>query len=449
MEKIWACEKDFILSYLSKRENISAKDLQIDAGLLEEMGRKSSDILSIAGDTATISITGPLSRSGPDFIDLLFGFGGTSYEDIKDAIAEIEGREDIKTVTLAMDTPGGEVAGVDSVYSAVSALCDKKNVIAQNMGMIASAGMWIACPAKRIEAVEPTAWTGSIGVVITVIDQSKRYEDDGIKVIEIVSRNAPNKRPDAKTQAGRDAIQERADAIERHFLDRVARGRGVSVDYVIENFGQGGVMIAQDLDPDKPDAIKAGLIDGLTDRPARMAVVSEDDMAAEHHMNRAHFEGLGIVQFSETPAVAGRKPGATGPGESQEVQHMDLKQAMAEHPAIKAEVDQMVAEARKAGVDQGRKEVESRVEKASAYIGSEYPMAIQKLAAKVMSGEEEAAALVGAVTYFDAQKELSASEEAKAETADLGDTAPQAGQDAPSGGLIGSEADIVAAREVQ
>lgn len=445
MEKIWACEENFLVSYLSQRENLSLDPAKIESGWLEFKAEKPAKLLRVEGDTARIKIEGPLSRSGPDFIDMLCGYGGTSYLDITNALAEAAENPDVKNVILEMDTPGGEVSGVDSVYEAVKEAAAKKNVVAENHGMIASGGMWIACAADRIEAVEPTAFTGSIGVVITAVDFSQRYEQGGVKVVHIVSRNAPEKRVDIKTEEGRSVLQREADAIERHFLDRVAQGRGVSVDYVIENFGRGGIMIAQDLDPDTPDAISVGLIDGLVKGPHDQFVVgAEEDMAAMGDKSKKTVVGfIPTSIISETPAVAGKTPDE---GDNEEVQRMDLKQAMAEHPAIKAEVDQKVAEARKAGVEAGRAEIQARIDKATPYIGNDAYAGIESLAVKVLKGDEETSALVGAVTAFDMLKEKGKSAAAASETEELEET-PGQEQSAQGSGLVSSEADIDALLE--
>ena len=72
--------------YLSKTENATPEQMKA----AEEMysGKESPEILSIAGEKAFISVTGPLSRTGPTWIDKFFGFGGTAYNDIQDAIKE-------------------------------------------------------------------------------------------------------------------------------------------------------------------------------------------------------------------------------------------------------------------------------------------------------------------------------------------------------------------------
>lgn len=465
MEKIWACEENFLVSYLSKRENITPELLaKIESGDWIEFKASDSKIISIDGDTATIRIAGPLSRTGPDFIDMLFGIGGTSYEDIKDAAAKLEDMDEVKTVVLQMDTPGGEVAGVDSTYDSIKALAAKKTVIARNNGMIASGGVWLACAAKRIEAVDPLCWTGSIGVVITAIDRSKMFEKNGIARVKIVSRNAPNKHLSPTTESGQASLQNQADAVERHFLNRVAEGRGVSVDYVIENFGNGDIMIAQDPDKDKPDAISVGLIDGMAPGPHQfMEISAEQQERDDAALASAHFEGLGLVAWGdnkisvETPAVAGQTPipsphgdAGTKDGENMEVQHMDLNKAMAEHPAIKAEVDQMTAKARQAGVEEGKALVQARIEKVAPIMASDdYDSVMKAQCSKALKGEISLEAFESVVSMEDMRLEREKSDSAAKDTDELPDTPAQAGHGAgvSEDGMINCEADMIALAE--
>ena len=72
--------------------------------------------------------------------------------------------------------------------------------------------------------------------------------------IEIVSTNAPNKRPDPVSEDGRIEIVATLDAVEKQFVADVARGRKTTVEKVLADFGRGGVKVGA-------DAVKAGMAD--------------------------------------------------------------------------------------------------------------------------------------------------------------------------------------------
>lgn len=410
MDKIWALERNYLVDYLTRVENATPEERQL--AIDQFSTADTPDILSFDGNgRATISIVGPLSRSGPSFLDQLFGFGGTAYGAIIEAINAIQARDDIAETILRMDTPGGEVAGVENVAVAVEELAGKMKVTAVNHGMIASGGVWIAVAAPNIVANDPTVFTGSIGVIITAIDRSDALEKMGVRVVRIVSRNAPNKLPDIKTEAGIKVIQERADAIERQFIARVAKGRDTTEKDVIDNFGQGGMMIAFDPDKTKPSALSVGLIDQVLGTSSNSATTVNAPEASADGNNT-----------SESPADAGNI--------QEEKPNMTFTEVMAD-PALKAAIDKKVSESHEAGVKEGRALMQARIDKAVPYIGNaDYP-GMEPLAAKVLKGESEIAALEGAVTAYDMLKGQAASTEAQTETEAQGETEGQAAEAPP------------------
>lgn len=261
MEQLWLAEPNFLVNYLGKLENASAQEIQVATDLFGEAELPS--ILTIEGEEAIITITGPMSRTGPSFLARLFGFGGTAYNDIIESLKLAQENQIVKKIRLIMDTPGGEVNGTDDVFQAVQAAKKEKPVIAENHGLMASGGYWIASAATRIIATSPSNETGSIGVIAAALDFTKMLERDGIKRIVLTSKNAPDKAPDISKKEGRDLIQERIDALERVFISRIAEGRGVSIEHVQQNFGQGALLIAQDPDNSNPDALSVGMIDAV------------------------------------------------------------------------------------------------------------------------------------------------------------------------------------------
>jgi len=265
--KIWACESNFLLSYLDTVANahmkeISQKQSDILFGI-ESNDETTSSILSRAGNVAFINIKGMLSSTAPNFWDTLFGVQITTFSQIIEAANTALNDDKIKAVQINFDSPGGEVFGTDEAAQAIAELAKQKRVIAINEGIIASGAFWLASQVPEIFSSAPTNMTGSVGVIITSIDRDFDAETPGIKKARIVSRNAPNKVPDLATDEGRSVLQKEADAIERVFISRVASGRRVSEDKVIKDFGRGGLLIAKDPDATKPDAIKTGMIDGL------------------------------------------------------------------------------------------------------------------------------------------------------------------------------------------
>jgi ClpP class serine protease len=466
----WACEENYLIQYLEQIRNPEAKKIEKSEAffMLEKMA-DDPGILEIGDTEATIKIAGMLSKNGPSMLARLFGFEGTAYLDILEAIAEVAANESIETVRLAMDTPGGEVNGVDQVWAAVAKLAKEKKVIAENLGLIASAGYWIASAASEIKATSPTAETGSIGVVLTQTDYSEMDKRWGIRTITVLSKNAPNKRPDATTSKGLAVFQERVDAIERIFIARIAAGRGLPESDIEKNFGRGALLVAQDPNSKKPDAIKAKMIDGLLDSTPIVKTVKADlDAEPESkHLGdliidavEAHIEkpesGENITpgqsenqSHIDTEAEKAEKYDQTNKTESAEAgKGKDQKMAtladlIRENPEAAEEIEQIKADAEAKGSER----IEARIKKASPILNSEkYPAAVKALAIKVLEGDSEPAALEGACTMFDAQQANEKTDQSIEDTEDAGETPPQSEENAPrADGVIETEADYQAA----
>lgn len=281
MFQTWACEKNYLLSYLDTVLNSEITSDVINAFLSNcNVDDERSGILSIDGTEARIKIRGFLSEKSLPPIAKFFGIGGTSYQDITNALAEASGNSDVDKIVLDMSTPGGEVSGVDNVWSAVRAASKSKIVTAENHGMIASAGYWIASAADEIVAKSPVVETGSVGVIATQINYDKARENAGIRVVNVISRNAPNKQPDGTQEEGLKVLQERVDAIERVFISRIAEGRGISSGEVEKNFGKGSLMIADDPNLLKPNALSVGMIDRVDNCLTQVAELANNSLKA-------------------------------------------------------------------------------------------------------------------------------------------------------------------------
>lgn len=198
------------------------------------------------GSTAVIPISGPIFRYANLFSEIS---GATSVEILaKDFRAALD-NEDITSIVLNIDSPGGEVNGIDQFSSMVYEARDKKEIVAFIDGTGASAAYWIASAASKIFAAE-TAIVGSIGVIAAM-----RKQDDPNEVV-FVSSDSPKKKVDIETKSGKEQVQEWVDDTADVFIDHVARNRSVSRETVINDFGQGGCFVGV-------HAVDAGLIDGI------------------------------------------------------------------------------------------------------------------------------------------------------------------------------------------
>ena len=332
--EIYALEPIFAQRYLNTLENATNDDRNM---ALDRFGEEESvGILSQDGDSATITISGVTSPNGPSPLARYFGFTGTAYKDIVNAANQLKNDSSVESVRIVMNTPGGTVEGVDSARQALAELAKVKNVVAENHGMIASAGYYMASAVPKITAVSDFAKTGSIGVIIAGLDNTEAMAERGYKKVRIVSKNAPDKAPDISTDHGVEVLQREVDATERVFIRAVAEGRGKTDQYVIDNFGKGAMLIAEDPDGSKPSALSVGLIDSVDSS----GVANSDEL------------GYNSEELQNEPS------GADG-GHQTRRSKMDAKTLQLEHPATYAEV-------LSAGTTQERERVEAHMEMGDA-----------------------------------------------------------------------------------
>jgi len=98
------------------------------------------------------------------------------------AIKQAANDDQVKGVLLVIDSPGGLVADSHQIYHRLQKLAEKKPMYVAMQRMAASGGYYIAMgagPESRI-FVEPTTWTGSIGVIIPRYDVHLLAEKWGV-----------------------------------------------------------------------------------------------------------------------------------------------------------------------------------------------------------------------------------------------------------------------------
>jgi ClpP class serine protease len=404
-EQLFACEPTSLIAYLERLENATEAEIKLAGQMFGETDEHDpiDDIYEEENGEARITIEGPLSMAGPSPLARLFGIMGTSYRDIIGACKRAA-ESSVERVAFAINSPGGEVAGADIAWQAISLCSKNKKTRAENNGMMASAAYWLASACPTIKAMSPACEQGSIGVKIVAIDDSGMRDAIGIKKVTIVSKNAPKKDDDVSKKSGRDSLQERVDAMEAVFIERIAEGRHTTVEDVAENYGQGAVLISS-------EAKRVGMIDSVQMHASAPA-------ADNFSRQTAGVTGVLVAQ-TETPASAGTKE-----------KPMTLKELLASDPAARAEYDAAL----KAQFDAGKAQVETRIASAKPFLALQvtkegYDAAevaqIGKAAIDVIAGTEDPGALRGFVRMVDMQVEKRKQVSAEVETSETGETPAQ------------------------
>ena len=164
---------DSVSAYLNRRNMLNFEGDMAPED--DDEPKKISDFSPEMG-VGVINIEGALSYKP---IYGLCGEVGCSYTSILEE-AEYLVEAGAKTIVLNVDSGGGEGYSCMELADELRSLCDKNGVylIAYNDGCIASAAYAISCAADEVIS-NPQADTGSIGVLICLINDSKYLEKEG------------------------------------------------------------------------------------------------------------------------------------------------------------------------------------------------------------------------------------------------------------------------------
>lgn len=227
-------------SMLADMEAIARRELQ--AGRLEALTTRDGESLSAApavetrDGVALIKVRGVVSRYASWMHDIC---GGTSTEALAKSLSAAIEDTKVRAVVLWIDSPGGQVNGLNEMAELIYQSRGAKRIVAYVGGQACSAAYWMASACSEV-VIDATAELGSVG---TVAGFRIQPQTEGEQRIEIVSSNAPNKRLDPTTDAGKSAVQTIVDDLETVFIDAVSRNMGVARDKVLADFGRGGTFI--------------------------------------------------------------------------------------------------------------------------------------------------------------------------------------------------------------
>lgn len=183
--------------------------------------------------------------------------GGTSVQGLTKAFRAAMADEGVGSIVLDVDSPGGQVGGIEELAAEIRAARGTKPIVAVANYTMASAAYWIASAADEIVA-SPSSLVGSIGVLSIHQEASQMAEKLGVTTT--ITRRPPSK-ADANefeplTDDAKAELQQRVDDYYNQFVGAVAKGRGVTAAAVRDGYGQGRVLTAK-------RALDAGLVDRI------------------------------------------------------------------------------------------------------------------------------------------------------------------------------------------
>lgn len=251
----------------------------------------------ISGDIAVIDINGPIfARAG--FFEQISG--ASDVEALSAEFSSAMKNPNISGIVLHIDSPGGEVSGTSELAALIASARGKKKVYAYVQGSAASGAYWLASATEKIFMAD-TAIVGSIGVVMGYRDEEEKNAKNGVKSVEIVSSQSPDKRVNPTTDAGRIKVQETVDSLAEVFVQTVAKNRGVSAETVVKEFGQGWVKVGA-------DAVRLKMADGISTLNGVLEMMKNERKGAFNM----------TIENKEAPKVEAAQAPVTAPVASQE-----------------------------------------------------------------------------------------------------------------------------------
>jgi signal peptide peptidase SppA len=208
-----------------------------------------------AGSVAIIPVYGVIAPRMNLFSEYS---GGTTFQRLSQQLRAVMATEDIKTIVLDVDSPGGSVAGAREFAAELMKARTKKPIIAVGQYTMASAAYHLASACTEIVAA-PSSCTGSIGVYWMHDDLSKALEELGVKrtFVSAGEGKLDGNETEPLSDAARARRQATVDDLYTAFVDGVVNGRGKGMtDARVRTEWKAHVYLSA-------DALKLGMIDSI------------------------------------------------------------------------------------------------------------------------------------------------------------------------------------------
>ena len=188
-------------------------------------------------------------------------------EELSGLLANLVANEQIGSIVLDVDSPGGAVYGVPELADQIRSYRGVKSIYAVANGDMASAAYWIGSQAAKVFAA-PSSRVGSIGVWAAHIDASKMFDDIGMKVTLIsAGKYKVEGNPfEALGDEAREAKQGEVNAYYDMFAEGVGKARNKRPATVKGGMGEGRMLTAE-------RALDEGLIDGIATLPELLGAI--------------------------------------------------------------------------------------------------------------------------------------------------------------------------------
>ncbi len=212
------------------------------------------DVSKMPKAVAVLPLTGIMEPRASDYT---YYFGGTSTELFGQAFDRAIADPSVKAVVIDIFSPGGMVYGTPELARKVYNARGTKPIVSIANPVAASAALWVGTAADRFY-VTPSGDAGSHGAYTMHIDESKAWDEAGIK-FTFISAGKYKTEGNPYEPASAEFIeseQKTVNEIMSAFTSDLAKHRGKTTGYVLENFGQGRLLSAK-------QSVEVGMTDGI------------------------------------------------------------------------------------------------------------------------------------------------------------------------------------------
>ncbi len=161
----------------------------------------------------------------------------TTPDGLRDALRQAEDDDSVVGVVLEINSPGGGATASDQMYQHITDFKENsdKPVVASFGSVAASGGYYIATAADEIFS-ERTTLTGSLGVVLPLLNFSEAADDLGVEQNAITSGEFKNMGSQFKdlSKREREIFQSYVDSGYDQFVEVIVEGRGLPEQRVRE-----------------------------------------------------------------------------------------------------------------------------------------------------------------------------------------------------------------------
>jgi signal peptide peptidase SppA len=197
--------------------------------------------------------------------------GGADVDQLVSAVQKADSDPMVDSILLDVNSPGGMVTGTPEAAAALSQT--SKPLYAFTDSQMCSAAYWLASAATAGIFVTGSSDVGSIGTYLAMIDSSRAYEMEGLKLELFKAGNlkAIGLEGKAFTDAERAFLQEGVDRANSRFISAVLANRLEATGRKISDATMQGQWF------DGEQAVENGLADRLVSGIAEaITLISED-----------------------------------------------------------------------------------------------------------------------------------------------------------------------------